>query len=408
MARSIAVARRRRVVISGIGAVSAAGLGVTKLWNAARDGVSQVRPLKLERPYGGRVKIAAQVPEFDPAAHIESEFLPFCDPFTQYAMVAADEAMATAGFARKDIAGSRTAVVIGTGIGGFTTIDNESYNEYVVHARGNPLTVPRSIPSAAPTMLAMRYSAKGPTFALASACSSSSQAIGEGLEIIRSGRADRAVVGGAEACIINGSMRAWELLRVLTPDLCRPFSKGRNGMTLGEGAAIFILETLEAALERGHEPICELIGYGTTNDAFDPLRADVDGPTGAMSQALDDAALTPRDIDYLNAHGTATYTNDMIEAEAIGRVFGDHAPPISSTKPIHGHALGASGGLELVVTISALREQIAPPTINFLEPDTKCQVDPIPTVARVLRIRSAMSNSFAFGGVNAVLIVRSL
>jgi nodulation protein E len=391
-----------------MGAVSAAGLGVAKLWNAARDGVSQIRPLKLQRSYGGRVKIAAQIPDFDPAAHIEAEILPFCDPFTQYAVIAGDEAMASAGYARKDIAGSRTAVVIGTGIGGATTIENEYYNEYVTHARADPLTVPRLIPSAAPTMLSMRYSAKGPTFALASACSSASQAIGEGLEIVRSGRADRAIVGGAEACITNGSMRAWELLRVLTPDLCRPFSKGRNGMTLGEGAAIFILETLEAARERGYEPICELVGYGTTSDAFDPLRADVEGPTGAMSQALEDAALTPRDIDYLNAHGTATYANDVAESEAIGRVFGDHTPPISSTKPVHGHALGASGGLELVVTISALREQIAPPTMNFLEADPKCPVDPIPGVARALPIRNAMSNSFAFGGVNAVLIVRSL
>jgi nodulation protein E len=399
---------RRRVVISGMGAVSAAGLGIRKLWSAARDGVSQIRPLKLERPYGGRIKIAAQVPDFDPAAHLEEKILPFCDPFTQFAVVAADEAMVSAGFARTDLAGARTAVIIGSGIGGSTSIDNQAYLEYAAHSRADPLTVPRIIPSAAPTMLSMRYGAKGPTFALASACSSASQAIGEGLEMLRAGRADRAIVGGAEACVNNGAMRAWELLRVLTPELCRPFSKGRNGMTLGEGAAVFILETLEAALDRGHKPLCELVGYGTTSDAFDPLRADVEGPATAMAMSLEDAGLTPGDIDYLNAHGTATHANDMTESEAVRRVFGDRAPPISSTKPVHGHALGASGGLELVITICALQDGIAPPTINFLEADPKCPVDAIPNVARKLPIRAAMSNSFAFGGINAVLIVRSL
>jgi len=391
-----------------MGAVSAAGVGAEKLWRAARDGVSCVRPLKLARPYDGRIKIAAQVPDFDPAAHIEEQFLPYCDPFTQFSVAAADEALAQAGFARDGLAGGRTAVVIGSGIGGSTSIDDQAYRMYGGGGRTDPLTVPRVIPSAAPTVLSMRYGAKGPTFALASACSSASQAIGEGLEMIRAGRADRAVVGGAEACVNNGGMRAWEQLRVLTPDLCRPFSKGRNGMTLGEGAAVFVLETLEAARARGHEPLCELVGYGTTSDAFDPLRSDLEGPSEAMRQALADAALEPGAIDYLNAHGTATYANDINESEAIRAVFGLSAPPVSSTKPVHGHALGASGGLELAVVIGALREQIAPPTINFTEPDPKCPVDPIANVARPMAIRAAMSNSFAFGGINAVLIVRAL
>ncbi|PWB80835.1 MAG: beta-ACP synthase [Methylocystaceae bacterium] len=400
---------KRRIVVSGMGAVSAAGVGAPALWIAARDGLSQVRELKLERPYGGRIKIAAQIRDFDAAARLEPEILPFCDPFTQYAVVAADEAMAEAGFARKDIAGPRTAVVIGSGIGGSKTIDDEAYKEYVTHVRADPLTVPRLIPSAAPTMLGMRYSCRGPTFTIASACSSASQAIGVGLQLIRSGAADRAIVGGAEAAIINGSIRAWEILRVLTPDVCRPFSLGRNGMILGEGAAVFILETLEAARARGHEPLCELAGYGTTSDAFDPLRSDIEGPTDAMRQALEDAGLAPADIDYLNAHGTGTYANDIAESEAIRRVFGERreALPVSSTKPIHGHALGAGGALELAVTIGALREQIVPPTINFREADPKCPIDAVPNEARRIPIRAAMSNSFAFGGINAVLIVRA-
>ena len=325
-------------------------------------------------------------------------------------MVAADEAMAKAGFARKDIAGPRTGVVIGSGIGGSKTIDDEAYKAYALNERADPLTVPRLIPSAAPTMLGMRFSCNGPTFTIASACSSATQAIGVGLQMVRSGAVDRMIVGGAEAAVVNGSIRSWEVLRVLTPDLCRPFSIGRNGMTLGEGAAVFILETLEAAQARGHQPLCELAGYGTTSDAFDPLRPNVEGPASAMTQALADAGLEPDDIDYLNAHGTGTYANDITESEAILRVFGERGRvlPVSSTKPIHGHALGASGGLELVSTIFALREHTAPPTINFKGPDPKCPIDPVPHEARRTQIRAAMSNSFAFGGINAVLVVRQL
>jgi nodulation protein E len=324
--------------------------------------------------------------------------------------VAADEAMAQAGYGQKDIAGPRTAVIIGTGIGGMTTIDNGLYHYYTDAIRPDPLSVPRLIPSAAPTTLGMRYSCLGPTFAVGSACSSASQALGIGLQMIRFGLVEKAIVGGAEACVINGTIRAWEALRVMTPDFCRPFSKGRNGMSLGEGAAVFILETLESALARGHTPLCELVGYGTTSDAKDPVRPDVVGASSAMTLALEDASLQPRDIGYVNAHGTATHANDITEAEAINRVFGEYAPslPVSSTKPVHGHALGAGGGLELAITISALRDQIAPPTINFLEADPRCPVDAVPNVARPIAIRAAMSNSFAFGGINAVLIVRAL
>lgn len=397
----------RRVVVSGMGAVSAAGLGVDRLWTAARDGVTQIRPLKTGRPYDGRIKFAAQAQDFDPAAHIERELLPFCDRFTQFAVIAADEAMAQAGFGRKDIAGPGAAVVIGTGIGGMTTIEDGIYSYYVEGQRPGMLSVPKLISSAAPATLGMRYSCLGPTFSIGSACSSATQAIGIGLQMIRSGMVDRAIVGGAEACIINSSIRAWESLRVLTPDLCRPFSSGRNGMSLGEGAAIFVLETWESAQARGHAPLCELAGYGTTSDAKDPVRPDLDGVSRAIAQALDDAGLSAREIDYVNAHGTATHANDITESEAIRRVFGEYGGkiPVSSTKPIHGHALGASGGLELAIAISALREQIAPPTINFLEPDPRCPINAVPNVAQKLEINAVMSNSFAFGGINAVLIV---
>jgi nodulation protein E len=400
----------RRVVISGMGAVSAAGVGAKALWAAARDGVSQIRPLVTPHPYDGRVKSAAQVPDFDPAAHIDAKFLPFCDPFTQFALVSADEAVAQSGLTRDDLAGPRTAVIIGSGIGGMTTIDNGLYHYYTQSIRPDMLSVPRLIPSAAPTTLGMRYSCNGPTFSMGSACSSASQAVGLGAQMIRFGLVDRAIVGGAEACVINGTIRAWEGLRVLTPDLCRPFSMGRNGMHLGEGAAVFMLETLDAAEKRGHAPLCEIAGYGTTSDAKDFVRPDLDGVANSIVEALNDAGLSADDIDYVNAHGTATHANDITEAAAIVRVFGERAArlPVSSTKPIHGHALGASSGLELVATIAALGEQIAPPTINFLEYDPRCPIDAVPNEARRMPIRVAMTNSFAFGGINVVLIVRAV
>jgi nodulation protein E len=403
-------AGERRVVISGMGAVSAAGVGAGTLWTAARDGASQIRSLVTPHPYDGRVKLAAQVPDFDPAAHIDEKFLPFCDPFTQFALVSADEAVVQAGLGRDDLAGPRTAVIIGSGIGGMTTIDNGLHRYYTQSIRPDMLSVPRLIPSAAPTTIGMRYACNGPTFSMGSACSSASQAVGLGVQMIRFGLVDRAIVGGAEACVINGTLRAWEGLRVLTPDKCRPFSKGRNGMNLGEGAAVFVLETLDAAQARGHAPLCEVAGYGTTSDAKDFVRPDLDGVTNSMLAALADAGLSADAVDYVNAHGTATHANDITEAAAIVRVFGARSArlPVSSTKPVHGHALGASSGLELVVTIAALREEIAPPTINFLEFDPRCPIDAVPNEARRVPMRVAMTNSFAFGGINAVLIVRAL
>jgi nodulation protein E len=403
------MAEARQVVITGIGAVSAAGIGANKLWAAARDGVSHIRELVLPRPYKGRVKIAAQVRDFDSAQYIEPAMRPLCDPFTQYAVAAADEAMNQAGLSRDEPQGPRTAVIIGTGIGGVNTIDDGLWRLYVENTRPDPLTVPRLIASAGPATLGMRYRCNGPTFAVASACSSATQAIGMGMQMIRAGMVDRAIVGGSEAAITTGTMMSWEALRVLTPDKCRPFSKNRNGMSLGDGAGIFIIEAADVARARRATPIAILSGYGTTSDASDPVRPDVDGAASCMSQALADAGLPPRAIDYVNAHGTATIANDANESEALARVFGNQVAriPVSSTKPIHGHGLGAAGALELIVTIHAMNDNIAPPTINFTDPDPKCEVDCVPNAAREMPIKRAMSNSFAFGGINATLIVET-
>jgi nodulation protein E len=400
------MADARRIVVTGMGAVSAAGVGAPALWQAARDGRSCVRETHFERPYRGRIRISAQVQDFDPVAYLTSRELPFCDPVAQYLLVAADEALAQAELVSAKPMGPRTATIIGTGVGGMHTLENGLYLTLVEQGRPDPLTIPRLIPSAGPSLLSIRYGSTGPCFAVASACSSATQAIGLGVQLIRSGLVDRAIVGGTEDCVTNSSMLAWEALRVLTPDACRPFSKGRNGMILGAGAAVFVLEEAELARARGAEALVEIAGYGTSADAKDPVRPDVEGAAACMRNALADADVEADEIDYVNAHGTGTTANDATESAALGLVFGDRNLPISSTKPVHGHALGAAGALELVVTIGAVRENVAPPTINWREADVKCPVDAVPNEARPMPIRTALTNSFAFGGINASLIVR--
>ncbi|HXW71297.1 MAG TPA: beta-ketoacyl-[acyl-carrier-protein] synthase family protein [Methylocella sp.] len=404
------MAEARRIAVTGMGAVSAAGMSAPALWKAARDGRSCVGETRFVRPYRGRIRISAQVPEFDPADHIDQNLLPFCDPVAQYLFAAAEEAMAQARLDPNRKMGPRTATIIGTGIGGMHTIENGLYLALIEQGRPDPLTVPRLIPSACPSLLSIRYGATGPCFAVASACSSATQAIGIGVHLIRSGLVDRAIVGGSEDCLSNSSILAWEALRVLTPDKCRPFSKGRNGMVLGAGGAVFILEEEAHARARGVEPIVELAGYGTTADAKDPVRPDAAGAAACMQAALADAAVEPEEIDYINAHGTGTTANDTTESEALATVFGSRLPkiPVSSSKPIHGHALGAAGALELVVTIGAVRENVAPPTINWTGADAKCPVDAVPNEARPVPMRTALTNSFAFGGINASLVVRAV
>jgi|SRR5579875_507669 nodulation protein E len=402
------MADARRVVVTGMGAVSAAGVGAKPLWEAARDGRSCVSEAHFVRPYRGRIRIAAQVQDFEPSAYLSANELPLCDPVTQYLIVAADEAVAQAGLAAEKPMGPRTATIIGTGIGGMHTIENGLYLSLVEQGRPDPLTVPRLIPSACPSLLSIRYGATGPCFAVGSACSSATQAIGMAAHLIRSGVIDRAIAGGTEDCVTNSSMLAWEALRVLTPDACRPFSKGRNGMVLGAGAGVFVLEAEEIAASRGAEALVELAGYGTSADAKDPVRPDAAGAATCMRNTLSDAGIEAEEVDYVNAHGTGTTVNDATESEALAAIFGKRLAnlPVSSTKPIHGHALGAGGALELVVTIGAVRENIAPPTINWREADAKCPVDAVPNEARPMPIRTALSNSFAFGGINASLIIR--
>jgi nodulation protein E len=262
--------------------------------------------------------------------------------------------------------------------------------------------------NAAASWTAMEFGVTGPTLCISTACASATQSIGLAMQMVRAGIVERCIAGGAEALLAAAVFRAWEVLRVMTPTLCRPFSQGRDGMMLGEGAAMLVLETEEAALARGAPILAEIAGYGTTSDAGDLLRPDPAGAAAAMAAAIADAGLAPADIGYVNAHGTGTVANEQSETEALRRVFGQDLAglAVSSTKPIHGHALGAVGAIEMIVAINALRERIAPPTINFLGVDDKLGIDPVGNVARPFSGDAVMSNSFAFGGINASLVAR--
>jgi nodulation protein E len=403
----MADAAHRRCVISGLGCVSAAGPGVAALWTKVRAGESAVKPLCLPRLEHQQVKTAAHFPEFDAASCLDKALAETTDRFTQFALVAAAEAMAQAQARAPLVFGHRMGVIIGSGIGGAVTSDDQHYKFYVAKTRTDPMTIPRVMPNAAASHISMRYGATGPCFAVSSACSSASQAIGLGLQLLRAGVIDTCIVGGSEALLTPAIFRAWESLRVMTSTLCRPFSRNRNGMVLGEGAGVLVIEAEDTCLARGATPLVLLAGYGTSSDAQDIVRPDSEGAARSMALALSDAGLAPRDVGYVNAHGTGTILNDSCESAALRKIFGFDLPGIavSSTKPVHGHTLGAAGAIELIITICALMEQVAPPTINWLEPDPSCIADPIPNAARARPIIAALSNSFAFGGINACLAV---
>lgn len=402
---------RTRIAITGMGAISAFGEGAQPLWQGLREGISGIRPLRHAEAGRLRVRVAAQVPEsFDPARLFDERVLPMLDRTSQFALYAANEAIAQSGldFA-VDGLGQRTAVVIGTGVGGETTQDESSRRLYAENAqRLHPLTIARVMANAPASQISMAHGLRGPVFAVSSACASANHAIAQAALLIRAGLADVAVTGGAEACLSYGVLRAWEAMRVLADDTCRPFSADRRGVVLGEGAGIVVLESMERARARGATVLAELAGFGMSADAGDIVAPDPAGGGAAMALALADAGLAPQDVDYINAHGTGTPANDPTETRAIRQVFGAHADrlAVTSTKSMHGHALGAASALELVAVIGALREGVVPPTANFDTPDPACDLDYVPNVPRAMPVRAALSNSFAFGGLNAVLALR--
>ncbi len=407
----MSVAAHRRIAITGLGAVSAFGLGAEPLWHGLREGRSGIARLRHADAERLRVRVAAQVPaDYDAAAHFDERMLPMLDRTSQFALLAAREAIRQSGieFARDGL-NRRTAVVIGSGIGGETTLDEQYKRLYAENSsRVHPLTIVRSMMNAPASQISMAHELHGPAFVVASACASSNHAIAQAVLMLRAGLADAAVVGGTDSCLNYGTLRAWEAMRVLADDTCRPFSVNRRGLVLGEGAGVFVLEAMDLAQARGAQILAEFGGSGMSADAGDIVAPDPNGAAAAIAGALADAGLAPGDVDYINAHGTATQANDITETRAIRQIFGSAAErlAVSSTKSMHGHAMGASGALELVAVVQALREGVVPPTANLDVVDPACDLDYVPNVARVMPVRAALSNSFAFGGLNAVLALK--
>jgi len=399
----------RRVVITGLGTVSALGHNTDDFWDALRNGHCGIRPFENISTERLTTPIGAEVSDFSPEQYISPKDLPFFDRFSQFAFVAAREAIEDASLDEDELRTS--AAVIGTSCGAEKTYE-ETYKRLYVDgkSRAHPLTVPKAMHSAAVSQISMHYGITGPAFTVSSACSSAAHAIIQAQSMIRSGLVDVAIAGGAEAPFTFGLMRAWEGLRVLSHDTCRPFSEDRSGLVMGEGAGVVVLESYEHARLRGADVHAELAGFGMSSDAGHITAPSVDGAAKAMRTALSDAGVSPSEIEYINAHGTGTQANDVTETAAINRVFGVHAAKlaVSSTKSMHGHPLGAAGGLELVATVRSIQEAVVPPTANFTKPGEGCDLDYVPNAARDLKINIALSNSFAFGGLNAVLVVRSL
>ena len=400
----------RRVVITGMGAICALGHDAGTTWQAMREGRSGIGPIANMPTDLLNVKIAAEVRGYDPVAHFESRRLILLDRVSQFALIAAREAVAQSGLDfRVDDRGERTACIIGTGIGGENTHDEQSRRFYGdKNPRVHPLTIVRLMANAPACQITMEFGLTGPSFAVVSACASSNHAMAQAFEMVRSGKVDFAVTGGSEACITVPTVKAWEAVRVTADDTCRPFCKQRRGMVLGEGAGIFVLEEYEHARRRGANILAEFAGAGMSADAGDIVLPSAAGAAKALAGTLADAKLAAEDIDYINAHGTGTPANDPTESKAIRRVFGTHADKlaVSSTKSMHGHALGAAGAIELIAVIGALQNGIVPPTTNFLDPDPECDLDYVPNIAREQLVRAALSNSFAFGGLNAVVALK--
>ncbi|TMQ68370.1 MAG: beta-ketoacyl-[acyl-carrier-protein] synthase family protein [Candidatus Eisenbacteria bacterium] len=402
---------QRRVVVTGLGCISALGANTREFWSALCECRPGIGPLHAVEPGRLRFSNGAEVRGFVPAAHFEPSRLDLLDRFAQFALVAARDAVTDSGLDWTRELRDRTAVICGSSIGGQTSHDDQFLELYHRNRdRVHPLTIPRVMSNAGASHIAIEFGLTGPTFTISSACSSSNHAIGQALWMVREGRADVALTGGSEAPFSYGILKAWEAMRVVAPDTCRPFSRDRKGLILGEGGAMLVLEPLDAARARGARIYAELAGSGLSADAHHATQPHVAGPARAMRAALADAGLAPETIGYINAHGTGTLTNDPVEARAIQEVFGAHAAaiPVSSTKSLHGHALGAAGALEAVATVLALHHGLLPPTANFTASDPECGLDVVPNHARAVRPEAALSNAFAFGGLNAVLAFRAL
>lgn len=399
----------QRVVITGLGAICGPGHTAKQFWQALVEGATAIAPLDAEHGAGSRIRIGATVGDYRPETYFPADKLPLLDRFSQFAVIAATEALADSGLEQHSHATRHAAAIIGTGCGGKQT-DEETYTHLYKDGkpRAHPLTIPKGMPSAAACQVSLNLGIGGPVFSVASACASGAHAVIQASLLIQSGLTEVALAGGTDTPFTYGLLKSWEALRVVSSDTCRPFSANRSGMVLGEGAGMLVLESEQHARARGARIYAELAGFGMSSDTAHITRPDVNGIVSAIQRALSHTDSPTESVSYINAHGTGTMANDKTETEALHKVFGPHAGKlaVSSTKSVHGHALGASSALELIATTLAIHHQLAPPTANFTKADEDCDLDYIPNEARPMQIDTAVSNAFAFGGLNAVMVLK--
>ena len=399
----------KRVVITGAGTINALAHDVPGTYAAFREGRCGITDLDIRDKDRLSIQIGGQVHNWDPEAHFNRQQIVLYDKFTQFTLLAARQAVAQSGLDFDGRLGYDAGVVLGTAGGGVNTWDD---NYRAVYEEGknrvHPFVVPKLMNNAAASHLSMEYALKGPSYTVATACASSNHAMGQAFHMIRSGMTRAMLTGGSESMLCFGGIKAWEGLRVMSKDACRPFSLTRNGMVQGEGAAVFVFEEYEMARARGAEMLAEVIGFAMTSDASDIVMPSKQGAARAMAGAMRDARIAPEDVGYINAHGTGTAANDKTECAAVADAFGPHADRLmmSSTKSMHGHLIGGRGAVELLACIMALKHGVIAPTIGYEEPDPECALDVVPNTAREASVEVCLTNAFAFGGLNAVLALR--
>ncbi|MFT5742892.1 MAG: nodulation protein E [Paracoccaceae bacterium] len=399
----------QRVVITGAGTINALGHNVPDTLAAMAEGRCGIGPLDIRDVDRLTVKIGGQVRDYHEETHFNRQQIALYDRFTQFTLLAAAQAMGQSGLTFAGQLADQSGVILGNSGGGLNTQD-ENYRAVYEEGKNrvHPFIVPKLMNNAAVSHVAMQYNLRGPSFTVSTACASSNHAMGQAFQMIRSGMATAMVTGGSESMLCFGGVKAWEGLRVMSKDACRPFSATRNGMVQGEGAGVFVFEERDHAMARGAEILAEVVGFAMTSDAADIVMPSKQGAARAIAGALRDGGLNRDEIGYINAHGTGTAANDKTESAAVADVFGAHADNlmISSTKSMHGHLIGGTGAVELLACIMALRDGIIAPTIGYEEPDPECALDVVPNVAREAKVDAVLSNAFAFGGLNAVIALR--
>ncbi|NVK15292.1 MAG: beta-ketoacyl-[acyl-carrier-protein] synthase family protein [Rhodobacteraceae bacterium] len=401
----------KRVVITGAGTINALGHSVPDTLAAMREGRCGIGQLDFRDVERLAIRIGGQVRGFEAEGRFNRQQMSLYDRFTQFTLTAAKEAIEQSGLEFHGELSAKAGVVLGNSGGGMQTLD-ENYRSVYEDGKNrvHPFVVPKLMNNAAAGHVSMQFNLKGPSFTVSTACASSNHAMAQAFQMVRSGMSPVMITGGSESMLCFGGVKAWEGLRVMSKDACRPFSANRNGMVQGEGAGIFVFEEYEHAKARGAEILCEVIGFAMSSDAADIVMPSKQGAARAISGALQDARIDASEVGYINAHGTGTAANDKTECAAVADVFGPHADNlmISSTKSMHGHLIGGTGAVEILACIMALRDGVIAPTIGYEEPDPECALDVVPNEAREAKVEVALSNAFAFGGLNAVLALRKI